>query len=602
MEKELNKIKVDLKKYKDSNTKLKSDISEMEQEKQDRIIEIRELKRKTAAYESKVKILEKRETELEKQVQDMASNKQIEPKAEFVYSKEIASTVMKKTEAQNRSKDSIEMKPIIDEHENDPFEFDIDTDRKEPETLITEKVVVAKTVQAVGATKPNTSVEIEKEVVKTTKKQKVNDDYSDDHYDSDEGMLKEPEPKSDNEDAKGHEFRSDAETKSDNYKQKHEEHDNESINDKSADRHLGSDDHLYINKHESDRYSSDHEDHDSGKREMETKEKESDASNYLDHKKISKKEESEPEDENEDYEQDNFENVKSDPKQDSDQEEEDEQVKSQSSYRAETPKQPVHVEHQKPNVGATGEQPVIEDEDIDPQKFNHPQLDEDEGEDQDYENDNQNNQDNEDDQDYNDQDYDNDQTPDKPKMNDQGHDQNYAEGEDQIEGEGEQNEGEGDHQNNQYYQQTEGEGDRQNNEYYQQAEGEGDHQDMNGDDQQDMDGEGEGDVNLTDEEIFQIAENTLLKVAHTFLMKGVSVSELYQQHIYVLQYEDQQVPVISPEIFVEGLRALEVDNVSQIELACLMNVIVKPELENGILIEELESIIANAPQILGLVS
>ena len=37
---------------------------------------------------------------------------------------------------------------------------------------------------------------------------------------------------------------------------------------------------------------------------------------------------------------------------------------------------------------------------------------------------------------------------------------------------------------------------------------------------------------------------------------------------------------------------------TELELACLMNVLVKPQLGNGILVEELESIIQNAPQIL----
>jgi hypothetical protein len=69
-----------------------------------------------------------------------------------------------------------------------------------------------------------------------------------------------------------------------------------------------------------------------------------------------------------------------------------------------------------------------------------------------------------------------------------------------------------------------------------------------------------------------------------------------------LEYdENTKLPVISPEIFIEGLKALEVDNISELELACLMQVLVKPQLDNGILIEELESIIENAPQILGMV-
>lgn len=115
-------------------------------------------------------------------------------------------------------------------------------------------------------------------------------------------------------------------------------------------------------------------------------------------------------------------------------------------------------------------------------------------------------------------------------------------------------------------------------------------------------GEGEGDIDLTDEEMFQIAENALLKIAHTFLMRDTTVLDLYKNNIIEINYEGNALPIITPEIFIEGLRLLEVDNIAQIELECLMNVLVKPQLENGILVEELEAIIQNAPQILNMVS
>mgnify|MGYP006282938255 CR=1 FL=1 len=115
-------------------------------------------------------------------------------------------------------------------------------------------------------------------------------------------------------------------------------------------------------------------------------------------------------------------------------------------------------------------------------------------------------------------------------------------------------------------------------------------------------GEGEGDFNLTNEEMFQVAENTLLKIAQVFYMWGTTVSNLYQNNIMEVKYQDTTLPIITPEVFIEGLKALEVDNITELELAWLMNVLVKPELQNGILIEELESIIQNAPQILNMVS
>lgn len=120
--------------------------------------------------------------------------------------------------------------------------------------------------------------------------------------------------------------------------------------------------------------------------------------------------------------------------------------------------------------------------------------------------------------------------------------------------------------------------------------------------QQEYEGEGENDIDLTDEEMFQIAEKHIFKIAQVFMMRETTVSNLFQNNIIEVKYEDSILPIITPEVFIEGLKALEVDNISELELACLMNVIVKPQLANGILIDELESIIENALQIMNMVS
>ena len=85
-------------------------------------------------------------------------------------------------------------------------------------------------------------------------------------------------------------------------------------------------------------------------------------------------------------------------------------------------------------------------------------------------------------------------------------------------------------------------------------------------------------------------------------MRDTTVSNLFQNNIIEIKYENNILPIITPEVFIEGLKALEIENISELELACLMNVIVKPQLANGILVEELESIIENAPQILNMVT
>jgi hypothetical protein len=48
-----------------------------------------------------------------------------------------------------------------------------------------------------------------------------------------------------------------------------------------------------------------------------------------------------------------------------------------------------------------------------------------------------------------------------------------------------------------------------------------------------------------------------------------------------------------PVSFLEGLRALELTDFSELEIACLMNILAKPQLENSILVEELVQIMEN---------
>ena len=80
-------------------------------------------------------------------------------------------------------------------------------------------------------------------------------------------------------------------------------------------------------------------------------------------------------------------------------------------------------------------------------------------------------------------------------------------------------------------------------------------------------GEGDEDIDITDEEMFQIAENTLLKIAQVFIERNTTVLELYQNNILEVKYEDNALPIITPEVFIEGLKMLEVDNISEFELA-----------------------------------
>lgn len=552
LDKELTRLKAELKRFKENDKKLRTQISELEQEKKDSLYEIKELKRKINANETKIELLKKRETELEKTV-DAKSSMSIRESQKS----QLKANSDKPYENNPGVDDSYnnkipEMKPIIspdseDEKPKDKFDFDDDSDdqnedydkkddsKHEIQNLpkqVQNNAELAEDKPESEHDEPDQKYELDDEImdhppkpdtpkqnsqrseekdafafevdllsgdenapVETKTKNKhdeVVDDYSEDKYDSDADIVKEPEPTSENDKTK-----SEVKVHTENII-------SESINDKSQDIQLPTE-----------------ENGDEGSNDQNIQ--------FIEQTDPVGGEESDDQQVEDEYEQENFENPI-------------------SSERVET--KPFQNDNDENNSDYASEQHQ--------QKHNHEveeNEEDDENEDQDengYEDKEEPNKDN-------------------PIIEEEKANASQEE--------------------NPYEQHPEGEYDDYKIDQEPGKPG------MENNNQQ-QEGEGEGDFDLSDEEMFQIAENALLKVAHCFLIRGTTVNELFNNHITEVQFEEHRLPVISPEIFIEGLKVLEIENMTELELACLMNVLVKPQLENGILVEELESIIENAPQIL----
>ena len=106
--------------------------------------------------------------------------------------------------------------------------------------------------------------------------------------------------------------------------------------------------------------------------------------------------------------------------------------------------------------------------------------------------------------------------------------------------------------------------------------------------QKQTDGEGEDDEEIDDEKMIDIAEDCLIKLAEALLTHQVSIRQLFQDAIE----NKDNTEVVSPLNFIEGLNALQLEY-SELEIACLMNILAKPQLENFIVIEELVGIMEN---------
>ena len=59
------------------------------------------------------------------------------------------------------------------------------------------------------------------------------------------------------------------------------------------------------------------------------------------------------------------------------------------------------------------------------------------------------------------------------------------------------------------------------------------------------------------------------------------------------EIEGQSIELLSPIGFLEGIKELGITDLEEIEVACLMRVLAKPNLENAILLQELMVIMEN---------
>lgn len=76
------------------------------------------------------------------------------------------------------------------------------------------------------------------------------------------------------------------------------------------------------------------------------------------------------------------------------------------------------------------------------------------------------------------------------------------------------------------------------------------------DDQDNKDQHGEGDDNyeIDEQELVQIAETALIKIAMHFIQNNTTVLDLYRDDVAEGEYDGNSFLVITPEVFVDGLK------------------------------------------------
>lgn len=94
--------------------------------------------------------------------------------------------------------------------------------------------------------------------------------------------------------------------------------------------------------------------------------------------------------------------------------------------------------------------------------------------------------------------------------------------------------------------------------------------------------------------MLDIAEGCFVKMAELLLVSGRSVRQVFSKFSAPEIFPDRTVmELLSPLSFLEGIKDLGLDDLQEIEAACLMRVLAKPELENAIILNELALIMEN---------
>ena len=94
--------------------------------------------------------------------------------------------------------------------------------------------------------------------------------------------------------------------------------------------------------------------------------------------------------------------------------------------------------------------------------------------------------------------------------------------------------------------------------------------------------------------MLDVAEHCFIRIAEIMIEKGTSVRGLFAKYALPEQFSDGTViELLSPVGFLEGIKELGLSELSELEAACLLRVLNKPELEGAIILNELVLIMEN---------
>jgi hypothetical protein len=97
-----------------------------------------------------------------------------------------------------------------------------------------------------------------------------------------------------------------------------------------------------------------------------------------------------------------------------------------------------------------------------------------------------------------------------------------------------------------------------------------------------------------EERMLDIAEQCFMRIADLLHMQQKTVKQVFLKYSIPERFKDGSVlELLSPRAFLEGVRDSGFEDVTEMEAACLMKVLAKPELDNAVILNEFVLIMEN---------
>lgn len=100
---------------------------------------------------------------------------------------------------------------------------------------------------------------------------------------------------------------------------------------------------------------------------------------------------------------------------------------------------------------------------------------------------------------------------------------------------------------------------------------------------------------MDEEEMLDIAEHCFIRIAEMLIERGRTARSVFTKYSVPEQFppDGTILELMSPIAFLEGVKEAGMEELSEMEAACLLRVLAKPELDNAIILNEFIMIMEN---------